>query len=146
MIQKTVIYFWSLRREFAKYFIVGFGSMLLDMGTLILFTEAFGLTPVLSVVLNQMIVLSANFTLNKYWSFRNQAMPHKQIVRYVTLAVWNYLFSVGAMYIFNGRLGFDYRLVRIASIVVMVSWNFFLYKYWVYKEKSPPLMNPISEY
>lgn len=144
MIKRALNYFWSLRRQFAKYFIVGFGSMLLDMGTLILFTEAFSLMPVVSVVLNQAIILSANFTLNKYWSFRNRALPHKQIARYVTLAGWNYLFSVGAMYIFNSQFGFDYRLVRIGSIVLMVSWNFFLYKYWVYKEKAPPLVEDLS--
>jgi putative flippase GtrA len=37
------------------------------------------------------------------------------------------------MYVFNHGFGFDYRLVRICSIALMVSWNFFLYKYWVYK-------------
>jgi len=135
MVKKTVHYFWSLRREFAKYFIVGFGSMLLDMGTLILFTAVFGLIPWVSVIINQAIVLSINFTLNKFWSFRNKAMPRAQIIRYLILAVWNYGFSVGAMYLFNQRFGADYRLVRIASIAVMVGWNFFLYKYWVYQEK-----------
>jgi predicted neutral ceramidase superfamily lipid hydrolase len=46
----------------------------------------------------------------------------------------DYLFSIAAMYVFNDRLGIDYRLVRIASIALAVSWNFFLYKYWVYEE------------
>jgi len=146
MIKKTVHYLWSLRREFAKYFIVGFGSMLFDIGTLILFTAGFGLVPVVSVILNQAIVLSANFTLNKYWSFRNRALPHKQLVRYLALAGWNYFFSVASMYLLNGQLGVDYRLARLMSIIVMVSWNFFLYKYWVYREKEPPVMNPLSEY
>lgn len=146
MVKKTLTYFWSLRREFAKYFIVGFSGLFLDMGTLILFTEAFGFLPVVSVFMNQALVLTYNFTLNKYWSFRNRAMPHKQIMRYGVLAAWNYSFSVGAMYLLNQQFGVDYRLVRIASIVVMVSWNFFLYKYWVYRDKETPVMNPLSEY
>ncbi|OGH79232.1 MAG: hypothetical protein A2469_03495 [Candidatus Magasanikbacteria bacterium RIFOXYC2_FULL_40_16] len=133
MIKKAVVYFWSLRREFAKYFIVGFSGLLLDMGSLILFTEVFGIIPVVSVILNQVFLLTYNFSLNKYWSFRNKAMPHKQLVRYLSLAVFNYLFSVGTMYVFNHILNWDYRIVRIATIAVMVSWNFFLYKYWVYR-------------
>lgn len=132
MIKKIISYFWSLRREFTKYFIVGFSGLFLDMGSLILFTEVFGLLPVVAVLVNQAFLMSYNFTLNKYWSFKNKAVPHKQLVRYFTLAAFNYTFSVITMYFFNHILEFDYRLVRIATIAFMVSWNFFLFKYWVY--------------
>jgi putative flippase GtrA len=140
MIKKTVSYFWSLRREFTKYFIVGFSGLFLDMGTLILFKEVFGIVPVLAVVINQILLLTYNFTLNKYWSFRNREMPHKQLIRYLNLAVFNYLFSVATMYLFNQVLDYDYRLVRICTIAIMVSWNFFLYKYWVYKEEKADII------
>lgn len=133
MVIKLTKYLWSVRGEFFKYFLVGFSGLFLDMGTLILFTRAFGWSPVFSVVVGQILVLSYNFTLNKYWSFKNKTMPHKQIVRYIILASWNYVFSVGTMYIFNQNFGFDFRLVRLLSIVTMVSWNFFLYKYWIYR-------------
>lgn len=136
MVKKTIAYAWSVRKEFAKYFIVGFSGLFLDMGTLILFKEVFGVNPVAAVVINQVFLLAYNFTLNKYWSFRNKAMPHKQLVRYLTLAGLNYAFSVGSMYVFSDHFGYDYRLVRIGTIAVMVGWNFFLYKYWVYRNEG----------
>jgi putative flippase GtrA len=136
MIKSTFAYFWSVRREFAKYFIVGFSGLFFDMGTLILFKEKFGMAPVVAVILNQVILLNYNFLLNKYWSFKNKAMPHKQLVKYLSLAGFNYLFSVVTMYFFNHILNFDYRFVRIVTIATMVSWNFFLYKYWVYKAEK----------
>lgn len=135
MIKRSALYLWSLRRQFAKYFIVGFSGVFLDMGTLILFKETFGLTPVLAVIINQTFLLVYNFSLNKYWTFRNQEIPHKQIARYLTLAGFNYAFAVGAMYLFNHIMKWDYRLVRLGTIALAVSWNFFLYKYWVYKEE-----------
>lgn len=146
MIKKTVAYFWSLRREFAKYFIVGFSGLFLDMGSLILFKEKFNMAPVVAVIINQAILMNYNFLLNKYWSFRNRAMPHKQLVKYLSLAGFNYLFSVGVMYFFNHILDFDYRLVRIATIATMVSWNFFLYKYWVYKAENAvsPVLSTVN--
>ncbi|MBT3539058.1 GtrA family protein [Candidatus Parcubacteria bacterium] len=134
MIKRTARYFWSVRHQFAKYFVVGFSGVFLDMGTLILFKEKFGWTPVFAVVINQIFLLTYNFFLNKYWSFRNREMPHKQLVRFLSLAGFNYVFSVIMMYIFSDHFNFDYRLVRIGTIIVMVSWNFFLYKYWVYRE------------
>ena len=146
MVKKTFNYFWSLRREFVKYFIVGFSGLFLDMGTLVLFREVFGFAPPVAVIFNQPLVLGYNFTLNKYWSFHSKAIPHKQMVRYAILASWNYFFSWFSMYILFELWGMDYRIARILSITVMVSWNFLLYKYWVYRENKPPLMNPISEY
>lgn len=104
------------------------------MFTLVVFKEWIGLGAVLAVVLNQLIVLPYNFFLNKYWSFKNKSLPHRQMVRYLTLMGANYLFSVGAMKLAHDVWGFDYRLVRLGTIIVMVSWNFLLYKHWVYKD------------
>lgn len=127
-------YFWSLRREFAKYFLVGISAVVFDMATLIFFKEIVGISAVFSVVLNQIIILFYVFFTNKRWSFRNGDLPHKQMVRFFSLATFNYFFSVFVMYLFHHRLfSFDYRLVRIVTIAAMVPWNFFLYKYWVYK-------------
>jgi len=137
VIKKTAKYFWSVRHQFAKYFIVGISGVVLDMASLVLLKEYFGWAPTAAVIVNQVFLLSYNFSLNKYWSFRDKAMPHKQIVRYLILAAVNYLFSVGAMYVFNHIWEFDYRLVRLATIAAMVSWNFFLYKYWVYNSPAP---------
>jgi len=134
-------YLWSMRREFAKYFIVGFSGVFIDMGTLILLKEKFGMHPTMAVSINAFITLAYNFTLNKYWSFRNHAMPHKQIIRYLILAGANYVFSVGIMHVGADWLGYDYRLVRLATIAVMVAWNFFLYKYWVYRVEDGGVYN-----
>ncbi len=134
MIVQASRYFWSLRREFIKYFLVGVSAVVFDMGTLVLLKELLNIAPVFAIILNQMVVLVYVFFTNKHWSFRNGDLPHKQMVRFVTLALYNYFFSVSIMYIFNHRLfSFDYRLVRIVTIAAMVPWNFFLYKYWVYK-------------
>ena len=134
MIKKTLQYAWSVRHQFTKYFIVGISGVFLDLATLIFFKEFFGFNATVAVVCNQILMLTYNFLLNKYWSFKNKEIPQKQIVRYLILAGFNYFFSVGVMYLFNHLVNYDYRLVRIATIAVMVLWNFFLYKYWVYKE------------
>ncbi len=132
MLQRLFIHLWSLRHEFTKYFIIGIFGVVLDMSSMILFKEMFGWAPITAVIVNQAFLLVYVFLLNKYWSFRNKEMPHKQIVRFLTLAGFNYVVSIFAMYFFNHRLEFDYRLVRLVTIAMAVSWNFFLYKYWVY--------------
>lgn len=119
--------------QFIKYAVVGGSGLILDIGLLVIFKEWVGLSATMAVLVSQIIVLGYNFTLNKYWSFAENSLPHKQIVRYGILAGWNYLFSGGTMYFFHEVLGANYLMVRLGAIACMVLWNFILYKKWVYK-------------
>lgn len=133
MIKKILQHFWRARFEFSKYFVIGISGVLIDISTLIFFKEVFGLVPVFAVIVNQLLILIYIFYLNKYWTFRNREMVRGQVVKFLVLASFNYLFSVLVMYGFNYILEFDYRLVRLSNIVLAVSWNFLLYKHWVFK-------------
>ncbi len=134
MVKKVTRYIINARKQLFRYAVVGTSGFGLDFLTLFAFTTYAGLNPTIAVIYNQAITLSYNFTLNKLWSFENKTMPHKQLVRYLTLAAWNYIFSVGAMYILNELFGMHYMLARLLSVLVMVSWNFLLYRHWVYAE------------
>ena len=136
MINRCFTFLRSIRKQFFCFFIVGITGLVIDMASLVFLKEVFEIRPVYAVVMSQIGVLVYNFSLNKFWSFKNTQRPHKQAIRYATLAGANYLFSVAAMYVFAEILSADYRIVRIVSIGCMGCWNFFLYKYWVYKEED----------
>lgn len=126
---------WSWRHQFIKYFIIGISGVLLDMILLWLFKEYGKFRPVEAVALTQIFVLSYNFSLNKYWTFKNKGLSHKQMMRYLFTAGANYVFSIVFMWVFNEYFGFNYLIVRLGSIAVMVSWNFILYRFWIFKNK-----------
>ena len=132
-IKKICSHGWSVRHQFAKYFIVGFTGYLLNLGLLIFAKEVLGISAVVATAIIGLLLLVFNFVLNKYWSFKEKTMPHKQVVRYLILVAVNYVFSIVIMYFFHELLKFDYRLVNFATTAIMVAWNFPLYKYWVYK-------------
>jgi putative flippase GtrA len=133
MFSRLFVFIFSLRKEFIKYFLVGISGFILDIVSLILLKEFLGIDPVYAVIINQVFIISFIFLLNKHFSFHNKNLPYAQMARFAVLTVFNYLYAVSMMYVFNKRLEFDYRIVRTVSIATMVSWNFFLYKYWVYK-------------
>ncbi|OIO19426.1 MAG: hypothetical protein CO029_00275 [Candidatus Magasanikbacteria bacterium CG_4_9_14_0_2_um_filter_41_10] len=132
MVRKIIRYAIDARHSFMKYFIVGIVGVGLDLVTLTLFRERLGVTPYIAVMLNQIIIISFNFTANKIWSFNNKTLPHKQFVRYMMLFAFNYALAIFFMYIFNEHIGIDYRQVRIGTIVLSLSWNFVLYRHWVF--------------
>jgi putative flippase GtrA len=145
MLIKTAKFFWSLKRQFAKYFIIGISSVFIDMAILIFLKEFGGFSPVLAVVFSQLVVILFVFFMNKHWSFGAPTRTHRQAIRFLSLASFNYFFSLAAMQIGNGVWGFDYRLVRLATMAMMVLWNFFLYKYWVYKISEQEIIEPGQE-
>lgn len=136
-IKNIITLVWSLRHQFMRYFCVGFSAFIFDIGSLMLLKEIVGWPPILAVVANQVFILTYIFLLNKYWSFNNRDLPHRQMVRFLVLVACNYTFSVTTMFIFNHLLALDYRLVRICTIAFAAGFNFFTYRYWVYKTKTP---------
>ncbi len=130
---------WEERVKFTKYVIVGVSSVAIDISLLVIFVDIISINPTVVVVLNQAFVLGFNFTLNKKWSFGSAGKTHHELVRYLILAAWNYLFSVGAMYVGNEQWGIHHLIVRIASIACMVLWNFALFRFWVYRERKEAL-------
>lgn len=109
-----------------------------DIGLLWLLKEYGHLRAVIAVIFSQIIVLSYNFTLNKLWAFGSKGLSHTQFIRYFVTAAWNYFFAIAVMWSFNEKLGFNYLVVRLVSIALMVSWNFFLYRFWIFVHQTQP--------
>jgi len=121
--------------QILKFLIVGISTAFIDLISLIILKEKFSFSPVWAVVLNQILVVAYNFSLNKHWSFNNRSKSWPQIIKYGSLLLVNYLISITLMAIFTKVFAIDYRLVRLGSIGLMFVINFIAYKYWVYKEK-----------
>lgn len=135
MFQKYLNLIIAHRQELLRYFVTGVTAVILDILTLYIFKEYFHLRPVLAVVINQILILNYVFFINKYWSFEEKnGSTHKQAIRFFILQAFNYCFSVFCMWLFNEKVGYNYLLVRLATIILMTVWNFLLYKLWVYQD------------
>lgn len=139
MFKKLIYKVWSWRHQFIKYFIIGVSGLTLDIGLLWLLKEYGHLRAVVAIVFSQIVVLTYNFTLNKLWAFGSRELSHAQFLRYFITAGWNYFFAIGFMWFFNEKLGYHYLMVRLTSIALMVSWNFLLYRFWIFAHQTTPL-------
>lgn len=134
MFIKTIKYLWSLKLQFAKYFVVGVSGVGIDFVVMVALKELAGFHPVLATAISQVFSIAFIFTANKYWSFGSHHQTKRQLVRYSMVLGFDYAYTVAMMYAGTDWLGFDYRLVRLVTIAVQVAWNFFLYKYFVYRK------------
>lgn len=126
---------WGMRAEFLKYFVVGISALCLDVLLLVFLKEVLTLDPVRAVMLGQVPIFLFVFLLNKYWSFGDQktGFIQWQFIKYLIVVGFNYIIGIVTMLVFSQFLEFDYKLVRIGTIALGVSWNFFLYRYWIYR-------------
>jgi putative flippase GtrA len=138
MLKKIILHFWSMRRQFARYFIVGFSALFLDVGSLYVLSDLWHVIPYVAIAINGVFMINYVFFLNKYWTFKSTGVTHKQIVRFFILSAVNYVISVSWMYLFNEKLGINHLIARVSNIALAVAWNFVLYKYWVYKSGTQP--------
>ena len=101
----------------------------------------------MAVALNQILIINYVFFLNKYWSFKSDGQTVKQMIKFGVLMAWNYVFAILWMWLFTQLISFTlevnlfggtrdlwYLVVRLVNILLAVSWNFLLYKYWVYRK------------
>lgn len=144
MLKTFFLHLWSLRRQFAKYFVIGFSAFFIDLVSLFLLKEYLHISAVTAVIINQALLLNYVFFLNKHWAFKAKGVTHQQMVRFYILAGGNYLFSVAWMWLFTQHwhtviiepARYNYLLFRTANIALAVGWNFLLYKHWVYKHSA----------
>lgn len=133
-IRKIKETFLSSRKQLVRYFITGVSGVFFDLLTLYILKEFFKLGPVWAVAINQLIMYTYVFLMNKYWTFGVRGMTHRQMIKFYSLAIVNYLFSITWMWILNNRLGVNYLVARTGNIGLSTSWNFLLYKLWVYRQ------------
>lgn len=147
MVKKFFCYLWE--KKFLQYTIVGSSAFVLDFASLIILKEVFGFNPIIAVAVNQILIINYVFFLNKYWSFKSEGQTVRQIIRFLILMLGNYIFAVVWMWLFTHPISFAlevslfgkirdlwYLLVRFVNILLAVSWNFLIYKYWVYKKEN----------
>jgi putative flippase GtrA len=146
MIKKLVLHFWSMRGQFARYFITGLSAVFLDLGSLYLLEEYLHFRPVWAVVVNQIFLLNYVFFINKHWSFKSHGITHKQLVRFLCLCGVNYVFSIAWMWFFNEKMGIYSLTARLMNVVLAVAWNFLIYRYWVYKTDPAPAVAEVPVY
>jgi len=132
--KKLITFCWSIRTEIAKYIIVGLSSFVIDFGLFYLLFTFAGLWYIFATLISQAVAIAYNFTLNRNWSFKSNGEKKKQFVRYMALQIWNYLFAAGALWIFVSQFDISPLLGKFFAIAIIVSWNFIIYKFVIYKD------------
>jgi putative flippase GtrA len=122
--------------SFIRYLIIGFTTVGLDFGIyklLINYTSIQGLPANMTSTL---LSLAFNFPMSNFWTFKaGGSAKMKKLRKYASLAVFNYIFNNVMFYVLHIVLSANDILSKVIITGMVVCWNYFLYKLWIFKSE-----------
>jgi len=131
-VKMVTVWLWGERIRISKYLISGFSAFGIDWGTYALCTRALHFNEYAANVLSVLMGATFAFLANKYWSFNRRENTGRQSRRFIALAIFNYIFQQFGFVFALSILHINDLIAKVLLIGIMVSWNFLIYKYWVY--------------
>lgn len=119
---------------FLKYLLIGFSTYGIDFLLYNLLDSLTSIQDINANIISTFGSLTFNFIMSNFWTF-NTGGKNKltRLKRYTVLVIANYIFGNLAFYFLYYQLHINDNLTKIITLGCIVSWNYFLYKFWVFK-------------
>lgn len=111
--------------RFLKFCVVGSSGMVVDFGITFLCKELLKLNKYLSNSLGFVCAATSNYILNRVWTFANSDPDVAgQYMRFFGFALVGLLINNAIIWLFNGRMKWNFYLVKLLATGVVTLWNF----------------------
>lgn len=135
---------------FAKAQVSAFSGGMVDYGTMVFCTELLHIHYTISIAIGGIIGAVVNFSINRYWTFNadqaNKSPVGAQLAKFIFVVAGSIALKSSGTWLFTNWLQLDYKITRImVDIIVSLSFNYILQKYWVFKKTTPELKTPQRE-
>jgi len=119
--------------RFLRYAMIGVPCFFVDFVILWLLTSN-GMFYLYSAMISFIIGHSINYTLNKFWTFRDSRIPFfSGYWKFVILGIIGIGLTELYMFIFTSQLGLFYLYSRIVTAVIVSLFNFGANSYFTFK-------------
>lgn len=119
-----------------RYLFVGFTTFAIDFSILFLLHGVLEVNLVIATSVAYWLSVTYNFCLNRWWTFssNDKKSLQKNIVYYLCLLAFNYVFTVFFVNIVSGFS--NYGIAKVLAVGLSVCWTFPIYKYVIFTAKQ----------
>ena len=130
----------GLPRQLVTYLMVGGLTVVVDIGLLALLRELYGVPLGVATTMAYCSAVVFNFLVNRTaMSAGGSRGLTQHALRYASLVVANYVMTL-VVVTAAGHLSSPWYLVaKLAIVAASTSWNFLLYRYWIFTTPRPTL-------
>lgn len=121
-------------KQFVRYIIAGLTSLLFELVVLWFAHDVFSLSTQISVSISFWTGLAVAFMLQKFFTYKEHTksvdVVSKQMILYGILVAWDYIFTL--VFVSLVAPYSTIYIARLFSIVFIVSWNYLIYKKYIF--------------
>jgi len=118
------------QHQIIRYLFVGGLSFVIEISALYILNQLLHIHPTVSVAISFWVGFVVAYVLQKLVTFKNKERTRraiaKQLIGYSLLVLWNYLFTLAVVELFQDTL--SVLLLRTIVIAITTVWNYVLYK------------------
>lgn len=135
LINKNIIS--KLDHSSTRYFVVGLSAFVADYTVLLLSYYLLDLPLKLATSLGFFSGFLISFSVNRQWVFGGKQRKHlsRQIVEYLILVVFNYLFTVWSVFFLNSH-GIKPFIGKVLVMVLVMCWNYALFRWVIFASRA----------
>lgn len=119
------------RHSAVRYVLVGSLSFVVDAGGLYLLRDVVGWPAWIAAAVSFLASFAVNYTLQRAFAFGGVAPYGSSLAKYVVLVIANTIANSLIVAAFDA-VGIWF-VGKVISTVAMTVWNYFLYRYWVFR-------------
>jgi len=121
-------------RQFFKFCTVGFFGAVINLVFLWLLVEKAHFYYLLAATVSFILSVINNYFLNKYWTFNEIGKAKtKQFFSFLLISLLGLLINLFVMYLLVTIYLINYLLAQFVAIITVTFWNFFMNKYFTFK-------------
>ena len=122
-------------RNLILYGIIGSFTSALDFAVFTLLSKYIGIHYIIANCISVLVGITTSFALNRSYNFRVKDKTAKRFLIFLTVGLCGLLLSNVILYVGIDMLSGDELIVKLASIVLVVGFQFILNKFITFKEK-----------
>jgi len=125
----------SVYIQLFRYLFVGGAAFIVDIGSLYIFTDFFGIYYLISAAIAFSLGLIMNYILSISWVFNNRTFNS----RILEFGVFTFIGIIGLVlnelfiWVFTAKLGLYYLISKIIVAIIILCWNFFARKFILFR-------------
>lgn len=124
--------------EFVRYFSASAVALVADAGSLVVMTSMFGVPYLISGAISFTFGLIVIYVLSVAWVFDKRSLHHPaaEFLIFAGIGIAGLLINEGVLALLTGIFGLFYVYSKIASVVVVFSWNYLVRKFVLFSGSS----------
>ena len=122
-------------RNLILYGIIGSFTSALDFAVFTMLSKYIGIHYIIANCISVLVGITTSFALNRSINFKVKDKTGKRFLIFLTVGLCGLLLSNVILYVGIDMLSGDELIVKLASIVLVVGFQFILNKFITFKEK-----------